>query len=166
MTAGLASNLWLSLLRSGLAANRPTTPDSVGMCFYLATDTSVLSMWNGTQWLTVGTGGTGTTITRNANVAAAGTDATNGGQLAAGFTVVTGANATKGVLLPATPVAGTVVIIKNEDSANAVLKVWPDTAATINAISSNADYPLAAKASLMLIADSPTQWYTLPLLGS
>lgn len=101
----------------------------------------------------------------NADVAAAGSTVTDAAQLSAGFTVVTGADGTKGVKLPATPTAGTLVIIKG--TAAAVLKVWPDAAATINAIGSNGAISLASGAiPAIFIAKSATQWYTLPLVPS
>jgi hypothetical protein len=56
------------------------------------------------------------------------------------------------------------VIIKN--TAAAVLKIWPDAAATINAIGSNGAISIAASTSVILVADSTTQWYTIPLLPS
>jgi hypothetical protein len=101
-----------------------------------------------------------------ATLAAAGSTVTDAAQLVAGFTWVTAANATKGVKLPATPAAGTVCIVKNDDTANAVLKVWPDAAATINAIGSNADIAMPAKTAAIFIAYSSTQWFTIPLLPS
>ena len=101
----------------------------------------------------------------NADVAAAGSTVTDAAQLSSGFTVVTGADGTKGVKLPATPAAGTMVIIKG--TAAAVLKVWPDAAATINAIGSNGAISLASGAiPAIFIAKSATQWYTLPLVPS
>ena len=99
-----------------------------------------------------------------ATLAATGTNLATAAQLVAGFTSVTGADATVGVKLPATPAAGTVVIIKNV--AAAVLNVYPDAAATINAIGSHAAIALAASVSAIFIADSTTQWYTIPLLPS
>lgn len=51
---GLASNLWNSLIQSGLVANLPTTPEAIGGCFYYATDTDVLYFWNGTAWTSPG----------------------------------------------------------------------------------------------------------------
>jgi hypothetical protein len=97
-------------------------------------------------------------------VAAAGSTVSDAAQLAAGFNVVSGANGTKGVVLPPTPTAGTVVIVKSTVSGQA-LKVWPDSAATINAISSNASISLTLT-SAIFIASSSTQWYTVPLLPS
>jgi hypothetical protein len=101
----------------------------------------------------------------NPDVAAAGSAVTDAAQLSSGFTVVTGADGTKGVKLPATPVAGTVVIIKGTTAG--VLKVWPDAAATINAIGSNGALSLASGAiPAIFIAKSTTQWYSLPLVPS
>lgn len=101
----------------------------------------------------------------NADVAAAGSVLADAAQLSAGFTVVTGANGTLGVKLPATPTAGTIVIIKGTTAG--VLKVWPDAAATINAIGSNGAISLASGAiPAIFIAKSATQWYTLPLVPS
>lgn len=101
----------------------------------------------------------------NADVAAAGSVLADAAQLSSGFSVVTGADGTKGVKLPATPAAGTLVIIKGTTSA--VLKVWPDAAATINAIGSNGAMSLASGLiPAIFIAKSTTQWYTIPLLPS
>ena len=101
----------------------------------------------------------------NADVAAAGSTVTDAAQLLEGFTVVTGANGTLGVKLPATPTAGTIVVIKGTTAG--VLKVWPDAAATINAIGSNGAISLASGAiPAIFIAKSATQWYTLPLVPS
>jgi hypothetical protein len=105
------------------------------------------------------------TITVNADVAAAGTVLADAAQLSAGFTVVTGANGTVGVKLPATPAPGTIVIIKGTTAG--VLKIWPDAAATINAVGSNGAISLTSGAvPAIFIAKSATQWYTIPLLPS
>ena len=99
-----------------------------------------------------------------ATVAAAGTNVGTAGALATGFNSVTAADGTKGVVLPTAPAAGTVVRVKN--TANAVLKVYPDAAATINAIAANAAISMAAYTSADFTADSTTQWYTTPLVPS
>jgi hypothetical protein len=104
-------------------------------------------------------------MTINADVAAAGSTVTDAAQLSAGFTVVTGANGTVGVKLPAAPTPGTQVWIKGTTAG--VLKVWPDPAATINAIGSNGAISLASGAiPAIFIAKSATQWYTFPLVPS
>lgn len=104
-------------------------------------------------------------ITRS-TLAATGTNLATAAQLVAGFTSVTAADDTVGVKLPAAPTAGTIVIVKSTVS-NKILKVYPDAAATINAIGSNGAISLASGPTIaMFIADSTTQWYTLPLLPS
>lgn len=114
--------------------------------------------------VTAGAGGS-LNVRRNAPLAAAGSTVTDAAQLLAGFTTVTGANGTVGVKLPATPVAGTIVWIKGTTAG--VLKVWPDPAATINAISSNGALSLTTGAMpAIFIADSTTQWYSFPLVAS
>lgn len=101
----------------------------------------------------------------NTAVAAAGSVLADAAQLYPGITVVTGADGTKGVKLPATPTPGTIVLIKGTTSA--VLKVWPDAAATINAVGSNGAISLASGViPALFFATSATQWYTLPLLPS
>lgn len=103
------------------------------------------------------------TIPVNGTVAAAGSTVADATQLSAGLTVVTGANGTVGVKLPATPVAGTMVYVKGTTAG--VLKVWPDAAATINAIGSNGAMSLATGAiPALFIAYSPTQWYSFGLV--
>jgi hypothetical protein len=108
----------------------------------------------------------GPAVTRRTPVAATGTNLATAAQLSSGFTTVTGADDTVGVKLPAAPAAGTVCIVKSTVS-NKILKVYPDASATINAIGSNGAISLASGATIaMFIADSTTQWYTLPLLPS
>lgn len=102
---------------------------------------------------------------KSATVAATGSTQGDAAQLAGGFTLVTAADATKGVKLPAA-VAGRVVIIKNADAANAVLKVWPSTDDAINAVTANGSYSMAAKTSVMLVAYDATTWYSIPLVAS
>jgi len=112
----------------------------------------------------------GTTVTAagdlyvaSATVAATGSTQANAAQLAGGFTLVSAADATKGVKLPEA-VAGRVVIIKN--GANAVLKVWPSTGDAVNAIAADSNYVLAANTSSILVAYDSTTWYSVPLLAS
>lgn len=97
---------------------------------------------------------------------AAGSTVSDATALGEGFNVVAAANDTKGVKLPTAPTAGTVIIVKSTVS-NKILKVWPDAAATINAISSNGALSLASGPTpAIFIAASSTQWYTIPLLPS
>ena len=82
---------------------------------------------------------------------------------AEGFCLVSAADATKGVKLPAAA-AGKRLTIKN--GANAVLKVYPGTDDAINALQANASLDMAAYAACELIAYDATTWYTNPLLPS
>ncbi len=98
-----------------------------------------------------------------ATVAAAGSIQGDAAALSLGFNLVTGADDTKGVLLPAA-VAGSVVIIKVD--AGADLKVWPSTGDAINAIAANSAMTVVDDVCFMLVALDATTWYTLPLLPS
>jgi len=71
-------------------------------------------------------------------------------------TVVTAAAA--GVRLP-TAVAGMRILIRNSDSAD-TLSIYPATGGTINALSVNAAFTLAAGSTTELMATTSTQWYT------
>lgn len=103
--------------------------------------------------------------TNTATVAALGSDQAGAAQLALGFTLVTAADATKGVKLPAAA-PGLMAIVKNEDSADAVLKLYPATGDAINAGATNAALAMAAKTSCQLTAYDTTTWYTVPLVPS
>lgn len=97
-------------------------------------------------------------------VTAAGSVIGDAAQLSQGLNVVTGADGTKGVILP-TAVPGMQVIVKGVTAG--VLKVWPKTGATINALSASAAMSLASGATpAIFVASTATQWYTIPLLPS
>jgi hypothetical protein len=96
-------------------------------------------------------------------VAATGSAQTDAAALGPAFTLVSGADGTKGVILPVAS-AGQVVIVKN--GAAAVLKIYPASGAAVNALSANASYDIAADTATLLVAYSATQWYSLPLLAS
>ena len=106
---------------------------------------------------------TGGLYLKSATVAAAGSTQANAAAVSDGFTLVSGADGTKGVLLPAA-VAGRTVILKN--NANAVLKVWPASGDAVNAIAADSNYVLAAYTSSLLVAYDSTTWYSVPLLAS
>lgn len=108
---------------------------------------------------------TGNVVLPAATVAAAGNDQAGAAAVATGFTLVSGADAAKGVKLPAAG-AGKLCIIKNADAANAVLKVYPNTDDAINALEANASLDIAAKTAVLLVAYDATTWYSLPLLPS
>jgi len=101
--------------------------------------------------------------TQYETVAAAGSAQGDAAAMSADFVLVTGADATKGVILP-TPVAGRVLMLKN--NTNAVLKVYPATGGAINAIAANGAMSLAALVGAVFVASSTTQWFTIPLLPS
>ena len=96
-------------------------------------------------------------------VAATGSAQTDATALGPAFTLVTGADGTKGVILPVAD-PGQVVIVKN--GAAAILKIYPASGAIINGLSANASYNIASSTATMLVAYSATQWYSLPLLAS
>lgn len=104
-------------------------------------------------------------VTPTGTVAAAGSVQGDAALVPLGFTLVTGADATKGVILPPA-VAGVSVEIKNADAANAVLKIWPAAGDAINAIAVNGAFSIAAKTSVTLRAFDATTWYSIPLLPS
>jgi hypothetical protein len=79
--------------------------------------------------------------------------------------LVTGADATKGVILPAA-FPGAVHLVKNRDSDNAILKVYPATGGAINALAANGAISMAAKTSAVFMSIDGTNWVTIPLLPS
>lgn len=98
-------------------------------------------------------------------VAAAGNAQGNAGVLVEGFNLVTAADDTKGVVLPAAA-AGMQVIVKSSVS-NKILKVYPNTSDVINALSADAAISLASGPTVAIfIAYDATTWYTIPLLPS
>ena len=97
-------------------------------------------------------------------VTAAGSVIGDAAQLSQGLNVVTGADGTKGVILPVA-VPGMQVYVKGVTAG--VLKVWPKTGGTINALSASAAISLTTGAMpVTFIASSATQWYTFPLVAS
>lgn len=100
-----------------------------------------------------------------ATVAAAGSAQGDAAAIVEGFTLVSAADDTKGVLLPSA-VAGMICIVKSSVS-NKILKVYPNTSDAINALSANAAISLASGPTIAaFIAYDATTWYTLPLLPS
>lgn len=98
-----------------------------------------------------------------ATVAATGSAQGDAAAIGLGFTLVTAGDGTKGAILPAA-VAGQMAIVKN--GAAAVMKLYPATGDTINALSANASLNMAANTSAVLVAYNDTAWYTVPLLPS
>ncbi len=119
------------------------------------------------------TGGTfsGPTVTEaslSVNVAkpaAAGSTRADATALTASFNWVTAADAAKGVVLPA-PTAGRLVVIKNDDTANAVLKVYAPGSAKINGVAGSTAFSMAAKTACWFVAYDATDWFSVPLVAS
>lgn len=104
------------------------------------------------------------TLQAVAAVTAAGSAIGDAAALSEGLNVVTGADGTKGVILPVAK-PGMIVYVKGVTAG--VLKIYPQSGATINALSASAAMSLASGATpAILIASSSTQWYTFPLLPS
>lgn len=98
------------------------------------------------------------------SVTAAGSVIGDAAQLSQGLNIVTGADGTKGVILPVA-VPGMQVIVKGVTAG--VLKVYPKSGSTINALSASAAISFASGAiPATFVASSATQWYTLPLVPS
>ncbi len=129
--------------------------------------TATLQTLTVTGTLTASSGVTGNVTLPVASVAAAGTDNTNATAITAyGVVHATGADGTKGVKLPAAA-AGKVVIVKNSDAANAVLKVYPGASDKINSgTATTGSLNMAAKTAAMFVAISDVDWFTVPLLPS
>lgn len=92
-----------------------------------------------------------------ATLAAAGSAQGDAAAIAAKVSTVTGADTTKGVILPATPVVGDQYIIIN--TAAAVLKIYPGTGDTINATAANTAVSIAASVVTQCIATSTSAWW-------
>lgn len=101
---------------------------------------------------------------KTSTVAAAGSVQGDAAALSDGFNLVSAADGTKGVKLPAA-VAGRVVIIKNNTSAQ-VLKVWPSSGDAINAVTADSNDTMAGLTAMLLVAYDATTWYSIPLLAS
>ena len=100
-----------------------------------------------------------------AKPAAAGSTRADATALTASFSWVTAADATKGVVLPA-PTAGRVIAIKNDDTANAILKVYAPGSAQINGVAGSTAFSMAAKTACFFVAYDTTDWFSIPLAAS
>ena len=92
-----------------------------------------------------------------ATLAATGTVQGDAAAIAAKVSTVTGADAAKGVILPATPVVGAEYIIIN--TAAAVLKVYPGSGDTINATAADTAVSIAASVVVQCVATSTAAWW-------
>lgn len=100
-----------------------------------------------------------------AKPAAAGSTRADATALTASFSWVTAADATKGVVLPA-PTAGRVIAIKNDDTANAILKVYAPDSSKINGVAGSTAFSMAAKTACFFVAYDTTDWFSIPLVAS
>lgn len=146
---------------TGAAQATPTGGTLMGYC---ATAAASGDSYVVTELLT----GNGLAVTpriKSATVAAAGSTQTDAASVTEGFTLVTAADDTKGVKLPAAA-AGLICIVKSSVAAK-ILKIWPASGDKINDGSADASFSLASgKTVAMLVAYDATDWYTLPLLPS
>ena len=114
------------------------------------------------------TGATAAVTSLNFNVAkpaAAGSTRADATAMTASFNWVTAADATKGVILPA-PTAGRVIAVKNDDTANAALKVYAPGSAKINGVAGTTAFSMAAKTACFFVAYDTTDWFSIPLVAS
>jgi hypothetical protein len=100
-----------------------------------------------------------------AKPAAAGSTRADATSMTASFNWVTAADATKGVVIPA-PTAGRIIVVKNDDTANAVLKVYAPGSAKINGVAGSTAFSMAAKTACLFVAYDTTDWFSVPLVAS
>jgi hypothetical protein len=100
-----------------------------------------------------------------AKPAAAGSTRADATAMTASFNWVTAADATKGVVLPA-PTAGRLLVVKNDDTANAILKVYAPGSAKINGVAGTTAFSMAAKTACWFVAYDTTDWFSVPLVAS
>ena len=106
---------------------------------------------------------TGGLYIKSATVAATGSTQSDAASVSDGFTLVSAADGTKGVKLPAA-IAGRTVILKNNVAA--VLKVWPASGDGINAITVDSNFTMLTVTACLFVAYDSTTWYSVPLVAS
>ena len=100
-----------------------------------------------------------------AKPAAAGSTRADATAMTASFNWVTAANGTKGVVIPA-PTAGRIIAVKNDDAANAILKVYSPGSSKINGTAGSTAFDMPAKTACWFVAYDATDWFSIPLLPS
>lgn len=95
--------------------------------------------------------------TASSDLAATGSVQGDAALITTALTYVTGADATKGVKLPATGQTNAKYIIVN--TAAAVLKIWPNTSDTINATGADSSVSVAASTVTECWRRSATAWW-------
>jgi hypothetical protein len=102
----------------------------------------------------------GKSLNLSNTIVTAGTNAQGQGALTNDINIVTSAaTAPSGVTLP-TGTAGRVVVIVNRSSQANTVNVYPASGGTINALSANAFFAVAANSTAIFRASSATQWYS------
>lgn len=134
---------------SGTTANRPTNAEPGMTYFDSDIDALCCAMDDGVMRSVSGHIGVAT-------VASAGTNQGTAAALVAGIAnLVTGADGTKGVILPAMYVSDVVYVYNNSSSP---LPVYPSTGKTINGGSANAAVNVPPNSLTMFLAVSSTNW--------
>lgn len=158
ITGGTATNTALvtPTVTGGTATNTAiVTPTITGGT---STNTTLI-----TPTITNATVTTPTVTIRTATFAAAGGNIATANAITTvypAFILVTGADGTKGVQLPVA-VAGASYVIKNSESANAILKVYPQANSQINEATANTALSMAANSCAEFYAYNTTAWYSL-----
>lgn len=127
---------------------------------YPALDGSLLTGLTASQISGLVNQGSGVSQGSEAAPTAAGSSQGTATLLAADNNAVTGADNTKGVLLPAT--AGARIVVSNTDATHG-LKVYPPTGAQISGNGTNNSVVLAASQTEMFCRVSATQWRTVSM---
>lgn len=96
-----------------------------------------------------------------AAVAAAGSSQSDATALTAKINIVSAADGTKGVVLPAGDGDTPAVYLVYSSAATNALKVYPPTGGNINAAAANAAHSLAAQTPALVVRVSSTQWLLL-----
>jgi len=159
ITVGQSTAAQTLNLGTGATANATTKTLNIGTAG-VSGSTTTISIGSAVSGATSTTTLNGLVIDSiSAAVSAAGTTQAGATGLVSNInnvTVVTAAAA--GVRLP-TAVAGMRILVRNSDSAD-TLSIYPATGGTINALSANAAFTLAAGSTTELMATTATQWYT------
>lgn len=136
------------------SANAAFSVPALGVCIFRADSTT--QWWSG-LFQTGAVSPTGALISSRETIAAAGTVQGDATAATAGLVTVTAADGAKGIILPATPVAGQQMVVKN--NAAAILLVYPGSGDAINALGANAPLSVPALGVALLFADSTSQWW-------
>lgn len=151
----MSQNGFLSLITSGLAAARPPAPDPLlpSSLFYYATDSGVLSFWNGSAWSVLTTAGvqTGVVASTTQTLAAA-------TQLSFGTAIIaTCATLGNAVKLPPNPQVNQECLVINNGATGA--GVYPGEAtSTVDGGAAGASVTLSAGKTATFICTAAGTW--------